>query len=63
MYTKGEDIANSITYGLGILFGIVALVILLVFSINKEDTISIVAFSIYGAYLILMYLSSTLIIV
>ena len=60
MYTKGEDIANSITHGLGILFGIVALVILLVFSINKEDTISIVAFSIYGACLILMYLSSTL---
>lgn len=60
MYTKGEQIANSITHGLGILFGIVALVVLLVFSISKKDTISIVAFSIYGACLILMYLSSTL---
>ena len=60
MYTKGEQIANSITHGLGILFGIAALIVLLVFSINKKNTISIVAFSIYGACLILMYLSSTL---
>ncbi len=29
--TKGEQIANSITHSLGILFGIVALVVLLVF--------------------------------
>lgn len=60
MYAKGEQIANSITHSLGILFGIVALVVLLVFSIGKKDIISIVAFSIYGACLIFMYLSSTL---
>ncbi len=52
MYAKGEQIANSITHSLGILFGIVALVVLLVFSIGKKDIISIVAFSIYGACLI-----------
>lgn len=59
-YTKGEEIANGITHGLGVVFGIVALVVLLVFSIRKGDALSIVAFSIYGACLILMYLSSTL---
>ena len=36
MYTKGEEIANSITHGVGILFGIVALVVLLIFSIRKR---------------------------
>lgn len=60
MYTREEQIANSISHGLGVVFGIVALVILLVYSNRKEDTLSIVAFSIYGACLIFMYLSSTL---
>lgn len=59
-YTVKEEIANGITHGLGVLFGIVSLVVLLVLSIKKGDNISIVAFSIYGACLILMYLSSTL---
>lgn len=45
---------------MGIIFGIVVLVILLAFSIGKKDLISIIAFSIYGTCLILMYLSSTL---
>jgi hemolysin III len=59
-YTVKEEIANGITHGLGVLFGIVSLVVLLVLSIQKRETISIVAFSIYGSCLILMYLASTL---
>lgn len=59
-YTVKEEIANSVTHGLGVLFGIASLIVLLVLSIRKGETVSIVAFSIYGACLILMYLSSTL---
>ncbi|HSH35608.1 PAQR family membrane homeostasis protein TrhA [Schnuerera sp.] len=59
-YNRREEIANSITHGLGILFAIVALIVLLIFSIRKKETISIIAFSVYGFCLILMYLSSTL---
>lgn len=59
-YTFKEELANSITHGLGVLFGIVSLIVLLFISIKKQSTVSIVAFSIYGACLILMYLSSTL---
>lgn len=59
-YSLKEEIANGITHGLGVLFGIASLIVLLVLSIRKGSTISIVAFSIYGACLILMYLSSTL---
>ena len=59
-YTLREEIANGITHGIGVIFGIVSLVVLLMLSINKGDTISIVGFSIYGACLILMFLSSTL---
>lgn len=59
-YTKKEEIANVITHGTGVLFGIAVLIVLLIFSISKKDVLSIVAFSIYGACLILMYLSSTI---
>lgn len=59
-YTFKEELANSITHGLGVLFGIVSLIVLLFISIKKQSLVSIVAFSIYGACLILMYLSSTL---
>ncbi|HHV39080.1 MAG TPA: hemolysin III family protein [Tepidimicrobium sp.] len=59
-YTKKEEIFNGITHGLGVLFGIVALITLLIHSVRKEDILSIIAFSIYGVCLIIMYLSSTL---
>lgn len=59
-YSKKEEIANAITHGIGVVFGIVFLIVLLICSMRKGDAVSIVAFSIYGACLILMYLSSTL---
>lgn len=59
-YSLGEELANSISHGIGVLFGLAALIILLVFSIKKREAISIVAFSIYGLCIIFMYLSSTL---
>ncbi|HZK01124.1 MAG TPA: hemolysin III family protein [Tissierellaceae bacterium] len=59
-YTKKEEIFNGISHGIGVVFGIVALILLLIVAITKKDVPSIVAFSIYGACIILMYLSSTL---
>lgn len=59
-YTIAEEIVNGITHGIGVLLGIVALVVLLVIAIKKGSILSIVAFSIYGACFILMFLSSTL---
>ncbi|ABW17961.1 PAQR family membrane homeostasis protein TrhA [Alkaliphilus oremlandii] len=59
-YSIKEEVANGITHGLGVLFGFVALTILLVLSIMKKEPLSIVSFSIYGSCIILMYLSSTL---
>jgi len=59
-YTKKEEIFNGITHGVGVLFGIIALVLLLVNSINDGNKTAIVAFSIYGACIIIMFLSSTL---
>jgi len=59
-YTLGEEIASSITHGIGAALGIAAMVILIVHSSRYGDTIRIVAFSIYGTSLILGFLASTL---
>ena len=59
-YTKKEEILNGVTHGIGVIFGIVALTLLLIFAIQKGSVSSIVGFSIYGACVIMMFLSSTL---
>ena len=59
-YSLKEEIANSISHGLGVVFSIVALTILLVYSISNSNITAIVAFSIYGATGIFLYLASTL---
>lgn len=59
-YTVGEEIANSIVHGLGIVFGIVGLTLNLVFSSMQADTYKIVASIIYGLAMILEYTASTL---
>ena len=55
--TFGEEIANSITHGVGAALSIAGLVILLV---SASGALRLVSLSIYGAALILLYLSSTL---
>ena len=58
--TLGEEIANSITHGIGVAFSIVALVLLVVFASKYGDIWRIVSFSIYGSTLFFLYLASTL---
>ncbi len=58
--TLGEEIANSITHGIGAGLSISALVILVVLASRRGDAWRIVSFSIYGTTLILLYLASTL---
>ncbi len=58
--TLGEEITNSITHVVGIGLSIAALVILLVLASRRGDVWRIVSFSIYGASLVLLYMSSTL---
>ncbi len=60
-YSVAEEIANSVSHGLGMLFGIVGLVLLLVQANNlNADTMSIASLSVYGSSMILLYLASTL---
>lgn len=59
-YSMGEEIANAVTHGLGVIFGIVALTLLIVFSALKGTAWHVVSVSIYGATLIILYTMSTL---
>ena len=58
--TPGEEIANSISHGLGALLAIAGLPILIVWATMHGDALSIVSASLYGSSLILLYLFSTL---
>ena len=59
-YAIGEEIANAITHGIGIIFSIVALVLMVVFAACYGNAWQVVSVSIYGATLILLYTFSTL---
>lgn len=59
-FTKGEEITNAILHGIGLGLAIAALCVLVVFAKIYGDVWYIVSFSIYGATLVLLYLSSTL---
>jgi hemolysin III len=59
-YSKGEEIANAITHGVGAALAVAALVILIVFSVLYGTVWHVVSFSIFGATLVILYLESTL---
>ena len=55
-----EEIANSITHGLGFGLSIAGLTILLIYATSDGDLWRILAFGVYGTTLITLYLVSTL---
>lgn len=57
--TPAEEIVNAILHGIGAGLSIAALVVLIIFANIYGNTWHIVSFSIYGATLIILYLSST----
>lgn len=60
-YSLLEEIANSISHGLGCIFGLVGLVLLLMQeSETHAGTLTFVSYSVYGGSMILLFLASTL---
>lgn len=60
LYTTGEEIANSITHGLGALLAIAACVVLIVSASIRGGALRIISSAIYGSSLIIMFTMSTL---
>jgi hemolysin III len=61
-YTTGEEVANSITHGIGAALGIAALVLLALRATTSPDvdTVGLAAVLVFGITLILEYIASTL---
>jgi len=59
-YSNKEEIAHSITHGIGALLSVIGLAILVVYSSRYGDAWTIVSSGIYGMTLILLYTASTL---
>ena len=68
-YSAKEELANAISHGLGAILSLIALIMLLTYSVTNNavtngstsnELIRIVSFSIYGTSLVLLFLASTL---
>lgn len=60
-YSVAEEIANSISHGIGLIFGIVGLVLLLSQAIDTNaDAVALTSYSLYGGSMILLFMASTL---
>ena len=60
-YFLAEEVANGIRHGIGRVFGIVGLVLLLVQAVDSNaGATAITSYSLYGGSMILLFLASTL---
>ena len=59
-YSLSEEIANSISHGLGVIAGVVGLIFMLLKGADHLTNIQLTGVIIYGVSLILLFLSSTL---
>lgn len=59
-FTPGEEIANWVTHGIGLLLSTAALALLVVYSSLHGSAWHIVSFTIYGLTLIALYAASTI---
>jgi len=58
--TLGEEIANAISHGIGLLFAVASLPILVFFAARHGAAVNVVAASVFAATMIMLYLVSTL---
>ncbi len=56
----GEEIANSISHGIGLLLAIAVMPFLIMAAVRQGDAANVVGASVFGATLVLLYLSSTI---
>lgn len=59
-YSPGEELANSLTHGVGALLAIGGLAWLVTLAAIRGDTWHVVACSVYGAAMVVLYTASTL---
>ena len=58
-FSKGEELANALSHAAGVVFGVVALVLMVRHSLTRGNGWHLVSTSVFGATMIMLYLSST----
>jgi hemolysin III len=59
VYTRGEEIANSLTHGLGLVLSVAGLCMLVTFAALRGDAWTVTGCAVFGASLVLLYGAST----
>jgi hemolysin III len=59
-WSRGEEIANSVSHGIGLLAALIAVPLLLAEAARRSDAQSVVRAGIFGLTIVLVYLASTL---
>jgi hemolysin III len=60
VYSRGEEIANWVTHGIGLAASIVGLTLLIVYSSLRGDAWHVVSFTVFGLTLLVLYTTSTI---
>ena len=56
----GEEIANSVSHGVGLLLALIAAPVLVLHAIQRGDGTGVVGASVFAATMVLLYITSTL---
>ena len=59
-YSRGEEMANWLTHGIGAILSVVALTLLIIFASTRGDAWHVVSFTVFGLSLLVLYTASTL---
>ncbi|MBC1209728.1 hemolysin III family protein [Listeria booriae] len=59
-YNWKEEVANAVTHGIGFLLSIPALIMLIIFAVQRDNPVYLISFLIYGISLVLLYFCSTM---
>jgi hemolysin III len=59
-FSKTEELANSISHGIGLILAIIATSIIVVYAVSRGDVWLISSTAVFGATLVLLYFSSTM---
>ncbi|MGV3466787.1 MAG: PAQR family membrane homeostasis protein TrhA [Heyndrickxia sp.] len=60
-FSRGEEIANSITHGIGAILSVAGLVLLIYFSSLYGNAWHVISFTVFGCTMLFLYMSSTLV--